>query len=447
MYLQSSPITSNEVSSKSKTQKRTCVSALIKSGAFNRTMSPDKGILSSSLPITLDQRPSNKWRNLISDMSKTVDDHHRQELSSKGEDTEDEFSEISVDSFGFSFDDSKEFKDERLSNSKFGSNLDINEYLVSPILCPKISDKLPRESDLNWNNLDNGKADHIHSSQGACITGQCIEEDISVFLNSSDEDYDESLLDELEWKESFREENIGKILDNCKDFSLEKDRFNERFEVPSLCERIPVDLSLQEKSDESEFSDSDQAIWDVSSLEEVDCMNTGLMSELAQHIRKSGLNLTFRSETRSDGNCWYDAIADQIILHKVPGLPTNHADLRRSVVAAIPSLPQAEHWQVVLGDEDLETFLKSHSVLGMWTDDLGVMCQATALYVGRAIHVVGTANIGQMGCGFTTLESVDGSEDLEPFTVGYLQDHHYQSLQKVDLKQPLSPALLPRSLF
>merc|ERR1719411_196185 len=60
----------------------------------------------------------------------------------------------------------------------------------------------------------------------------------------------------------------------------------------------------------------------------------------------------------------------------------------------------------------------------------GVMCQATALFLEREIHIVGTANIRQGGPGYTKLESVPGAASLPPLTVGYLQDRHYQSLQR-----------------
>jgi len=154
-------------------------------------------------------------------------------------------------------------------------------------------------------------------------------------------------------------------------------------------------------------------------------------TRLESHIREHNLNLIPRDPTRNDGNCWYDAIADQIVLHEVPNKPTNHVDLRKAVVAAIPNLPQAKEWiQNIFGSEEtFSEFLEHHKSLGTWTDSLGIMCQATALFVQRTIHIVGTANIGQ-GFAFTKLESVDGSEDFPPFTVGYYQDRHYQSLQE-----------------
>jgi len=154
-------------------------------------------------------------------------------------------------------------------------------------------------------------------------------------------------------------------------------------------------------------------------------------TRLESHIREHSLNLIPREATRNDGNCWYDAIADQIVLHEVPGKPTNHIDLRTAVCNALPKLPQAKDWvqNIFGGEESFSDFIEEHKKPGVWTDGLGIMCQATSLYVGRNIHIVGTANIGQ-GFAFTKLESVEEANSFPPFTVGYYQDKHYQSLQE-----------------
>ena len=36
------------------------------------------------------------------------------------------------------------------------------------------------------------------------------------------------------------------------------------------------------------------------------------------HIRQKGLGLVRRRPTVTDGNCWYDAVADQVILTSFP---------------------------------------------------------------------------------------------------------------------------------
>ena len=126
---------------------------------------------------------------------------------------------------------------------------------------------------------------------------------------------------------------------------------------------------------------------------------------------------------RSDGNCWYGAVVDQIKLHNLPDLPHDHAGLRKLVVNEIPNLPQFEEWKSKLfpSKQSMLTFLRVHAKLGQWTDIQGIMCQATALVVGREIRLVGTANIGQLGPGYTVLESVPGADKKEALNVGYYQ--------------------------
>ena len=65
---------------------------------------------------------------------------------------------------------------------------------------------------------------------------------------------------------------------------------------------------------------------------------------LVEHIRGSGLPLKMRPPTLSDGNCQYDAVADQIQLMKIPDKPTNHADVRDEVTKPLLNLPQTQTW-------------------------------------------------------------------------------------------------------
>ena len=61
-------------------------------------------------------------------------------------------------------------------------------------------------------------------------------------------------------------------------------------------------------------------------------------------------------------------------------------------------MPQMQEWVDTIfdGDENkFNEFVEEHSQLGLWTDSFGIMCQATAVFVGRNINIIGTANIGQ----------------------------------------------------
>jgi len=187
-------------------------------------------------------------------------------------------------------------------------------------------------------------------------------------------------------------------------------------------------------SDLLDDSVSDSSFFDTTLSGEEGSKNKIRGDFLLRHIEEYKLGLVPRAPTRNDGNCWYDAVADQIRLHNLPGLPTDHVALRQCVVRSIPNLPQAKDWiDSMFGTEkEFVKFLEAHSMPGAWTDNLGIMCQATALLVKREIRLVGTANNGQPGLGFTTLESVEGANSQEPLTIGYYQGCHFQSLQKIE---------------
>ena len=56
---------------------------------------------------------------------------------------------------------------------------------------------------------------------------------------------------------------------------------------------------------------------------------------LVEHIRDSGLPLKMHPPTLSDGNCWYNAMADQIRLMKISDKHTYHAEAMKSVIMSL----------------------------------------------------------------------------------------------------------------
>ena len=65
---------------------------------------------------------------------------------------------------------------------------------------------------------------------------------------------------------------------------------------------------------------------------------------LLEHIKASGLPLRLRRPTLTDGNCWYDAAADQVLLHAIPDKAEDHQQLRREVCQSLRYLPQSGAW-------------------------------------------------------------------------------------------------------
>ena len=107
---------------------------------------------------------------------------------------------------------------------------------------------------------------------------------------------------------------------------------------------------------------------------------------LLQHIEASGLPLKLRRATLMDGNCWYDAAADQVLLHQIPDRPEDHRQLRLEVCRSLRHLPQSSSWVETFfssSQKRFSKFIARHRRAGTWTDNLGIMCQATAIYLGK----------------------------------------------------------------
>ena len=108
---------------------------------------------------------------------------------------------------------------------------------------------------------------------------------------------------------------------------------------------------------------------------------------LLEHIEASGLPLIMRRPTLSDGNCWYDAVADQVKLLEIPDKPTDHADVRDEVTKSLLNLPQTPFWIQNFfnnSNKNFRKFIARHRRPGTWTDNLGILCQATAFYLGKS---------------------------------------------------------------
>ena len=155
-------------------------------------------------------------------------------------------------------------------------------------------------------------------------------------------------------------------------------------------------------------------------------------------------------------------------LFNIAEKPRDHGNLRRKVCDSMMDLPQTPEWIKTSFNNSKEEFLKfieRHRRMGTWTDDAGIMCQATALYLGninlfiqkihvcqttflagRNIHIVGTANRGQ-GQPFTKLEAGEEADKLQPLYVGYYQNKHYQSLEKIDKEMEDEDHFIPAPSF
>ena len=53
------------------------------------------------------------------------------------------------------------------------------------------------------------------------------------------------------------------------------------------------------------------------------------------HIRQYNLPLVLSRPVDSRGNCWYDSVADQVVINNIANVPRDHLGLRRAVCDAM----------------------------------------------------------------------------------------------------------------
>ena len=119
---------------------------------------------------------------------------------------------------------------------------------------------------------------------------------------------------------------------------------------------------------------------------------------LKQFLEENNLPYRLRNANKAQGDCWYEAIADQILLHNIQDVARDHEGLREFISNALLNLPQTPHWveYVFNHDEDaFHEFYQLHKKQGEYTDSRGLICQATSLVLKRNIHIIGTANTGK----------------------------------------------------
>ena len=64
---------------------------------------------------------------------------------------------------------------------------------------------------------------------------------------------------------------------------------------------------------------------------------------------------------------------------------------------------------------------------GQWVDNTGVMVLATALYLGRNIHLY-SYGAKESEFSLTKIDGGEGADDLTPITI-FFYDRHYQTLR------------------
>ena len=156
----------------------------------------------------------------------------------------------------------------------------------------------------------------------------------------------------------------------------------------------------------------------------------------------------------TSGSCWYASIAWLINLAVEEGKinlaelemsnkqSITHHDVRSSVCDFLTgnNFILKESWinEYFDGNKNrFQCFVSEHRGENVWTDDLGVMTNATAMWMRRVLHIVSTSCTDPNSPGFTRLEPDDRylSEALalEPLWLGYFQGVHYIPLISEDV--------------
>jgi len=161
-----------------------------------------------------------------------------------------------------------------------------------------------------------------------------------------------------------------------------------------------------------------------------------LREELENFFKQNNLPLQLRELTQRDGNSFFRAIADQIILHQILGKPTNHHTLRHAICSHLKHLPDKVTENIPKG-LSLTVLSCRQRKSGQYVDDHGIMMMATALFLNRNIDVYsGDLKAAESSGDLPTLSKIDGGEGAEQtpsLTVFYYKDFkHYQSISKVE---------------
>ena len=166
------------------------------------------------------------------------------------------------------------------------------------------------------------------------------------------------------------------------------------------------------------------------------------LTEITEILKLKSLNLICSTTTIGDGNCWFRALMDQLKIHHVtmfpkigkfrqPKFPNTHEELRQYVLKVLPRLPQFKEWKksVLTSELKIGKFLADHKMNKQWTDEDGIIVQASALIIGRKINIVGSVDYSGQKEPITIIEGGHDSENLPHFNIAYLQDIHFQSLR------------------
>ena len=158
------------------------------------------------------------------------------------------------------------------------------------------------------------------------------------------------------------------------------------------------------------------------------------IKEINVFMAENDLNLKAFPLTKGDGNCWFRAVAYQIVIQNIPDKARNHRALRLEVCDHVNKLQEDIIERTIDNlfngkERGLSELVARQRRAGQWVDNNGIMVMATALYLGRNIHLYSyPSETGDNAYSLTSQDGGPGADDYPPVTV-FFYDKHYQVLQ------------------
>ena len=176
--------------------------------------------------------------------------------------------------------------------------------------------------------------------------------------------------------------------------------------------------------------------------------------QLITHIKKHNLKLEEYLTTRSNGDCFYDALFNLVKLNNLPIPTSNPLELRRFIISSLDSNPNFQLWLSSptvwrQSQQIFKEFKIRHSKPGVFTDNLGIILYAACHSLKVNISIVSSSNNAQNPV--TEFFAPEGS--AVTFFIGYYQDTtdgstgemvqsgHYISLQRKPDQTHSQPSL------
>jgi len=160
------------------------------------------------------------------------------------------------------------------------------------------------------------------------------------------------------------------------------------------------------------------------------------IEEIDKFMKETGLNLKAFPPTKGDGNCWFRAISDQVVIQNIPDKAKNHRALRLEVCDHVKMLPEDIRETTIAivfngKKRGLSEMVARQRKAGQWVDNTGIMVLTTAHYLARNIHLYSYRSETRDNTrlySLTKIEAGPGAEKCPPVTV-FFYDKHYQTLQ------------------